>query len=118
MQAMLDTGTTANFLASYKVSRLGLEVTAVGNNVKVVNAASVGVQEVTICSLRVGAWEKQAKLIIMPLNDSDLILGMELFVVVIVQAMPYRKYIIIMGLETPYVVPCQFWVHGRSESSL
>ena len=55
---------------------------------------------------------------VMPFNDSDLILGMVLFVVVMVQVMPYRKCIIIMGLETPYVVPCQFRVHGRSESSL
>ena len=106
MQAMLDTGATANFLALHKVSCLGLEVTVVGNNMKAINAASVGVQGVTICSLRVGAWEKQAKLTVMPLNDSDLILGMELFVVVMVHVMPYRKCIIIIGLETPYVVPC------------
>lgn len=40
---MLDTEAMANFPASHKVSRLGLEVIAVGNKVKVVNAASVGV---------------------------------------------------------------------------
>lgn len=43
MQAMLDTEAMANFLVSHEVSRLGLEVTAVGSKVKAVNATSVGV---------------------------------------------------------------------------
>ena len=67
----------------------------------------------TICSLRVGAWEKHVKLTVMPLDDFDLILGMEFFIAAMIHAMPYRKCIIVMGLETPCIVLCQFQVHGR-----
>lgn len=55
VQVMLDTRATNNFLASHEVSRLGLAATAVGSKVKAVNAVSMGVQGVTIYSLRVGA---------------------------------------------------------------
>lgn len=58
------------------------------------------------------------KLIVMPLDDFDLILGMKFFYVAMVHVMFYRKCIIIIRLETLCVVQCQFQVHGRSEPSL
>lgn len=47
---------------------------------KVVDAASIGVQGVTISSLRVGEWEKHIKFTVMPLNYFNLIPDMESFV--------------------------------------
>ena len=76
VRAILDTGATTNFLASYEVTRLGLKVTAVGSKVKAVNSASVGVQVAVQSSLRVGTWQKTVKFTIMPLDDLNLILGM------------------------------------------
>ena len=41
----------------------------------------------------------------MPLDNFDLILGIEFFVAPMVQMMPYRKCIIIMGLKILHVIP-------------
>lgn len=79
--AMLDTGATTSFLASHKVAHLGLKITAVGSKVKAINFASVGVQGAVQSSLWVESWQKMVKFIVMPLNDFDLILGMEFFMV-------------------------------------
>ena len=118
VRAMLDTGATANFLASHEVARLGLKVTVVGSKVKAVNSASVSVQGAVQSSLQVGTWQKIVKFTVMPLDDFDLILGMEFFMVAMVQLMPYRKSILIMGMETPCIVSFNFMVHGISEPSL
>ncbi|KAK9217717.1 hypothetical protein WN943_006345 [Citrus x changshan-huyou] len=63
VHAILDTGATTKFFASYEVTRLGLKVTAVGSKVKAVNSASVGVQVAVQSSLRVGTWQKTIKTI-------------------------------------------------------
>lgn len=85
VRAMLDTGATTNFLASHEVACLGLKVTAVGNKVKAVNSASIGVQWAMQSSPRIRTWQKTVKFTVMPLDDFDLIHGMEFFMAAMIQ---------------------------------
>ncbi|KAJ4722993.1 Retrotransposon protein, putative, Ty3-gypsy subclass [Melia azedarach] len=117
IRAMIDTGATNNFLAAREVQRLGLNVEGSSCAVRAVNSLDMVVQGIAISSLRVGDWEDKVRFSILPLEDFDLILGIEFLVGAMAYVMPQMKSLLITG-KTPQLVPCEFLENGRAGPSL
>ncbi|KAJ4716876.1 hypothetical protein OWV82_011833 [Melia azedarach] len=117
IRAMIDTGATNNFLVVREVQCLGLNVEGSSCAVRAVNSSDIVVQRIAISSLRVGDWEDKVCISILPLEDFDLILGIEFLVGAMAYVMPQMRSLLITG-NTPQLVPCEFLENGRVWLSL
>ncbi|KAI9186886.1 hypothetical protein LWI28_021940 [Acer negundo] len=77
---MSDTRATNNFVAQREADRLGLNLLESTNRIKVVNSRALLVRGVADTTLKVGSWQGKCSLMVVPLDDFDLILGVEFFV--------------------------------------
>ncbi|KAL0320233.1 UNVERIFIED_CONTAM: Retrovirus-related Pol polyprotein from transposon opus [Sesamum radiatum] len=75
--AMVDTGATHNFVTDREVQKLGLTLAHHSNRIKAVNSEAKPIQCVVCVELKVGLWTGKCNLIVVPLDDFDVILGME-----------------------------------------
>ena len=93
--AMLDTGATNNFLAERVANVLGLDLTASSSRLKAVNSGALPVKGVATNTLQIGDWQGVCNLMVVPLDDFDLILGMEFFSVARAMVMPYHQGVLV-----------------------
>ncbi|PON59961.1 Aspartic peptidase domain containing protein, partial [Trema orientale] len=75
--AMIDTGATNNFVSRRVADRLGLVVKRNSTKLKAVNSDAMPVHGAAVSSLKVGTWQTECNFMIVPLDDFDLILGIE-----------------------------------------
>ena len=87
--AMVDTGATNSFVAERNVKLLGIELQPSTSQFKAVNSDAQQVGGVACVSLKIGPWEGKCKLLAMPLDDFDVILGIDFLLQVKASVMPY-----------------------------
>ena len=61
------------------------------SRMKVVNSIAKPIQRSTVCTLKVGSWEDQCNFMVVPLDDFDLILGIEFLILAKVMVAPYLE---------------------------
>jgi hypothetical protein len=105
---MLDTGATNSFVAMSEAKRLGLKVERSVSQLKSVNSEAKPIQGVTTVSLKVGDWEGECDLMVIPLDDYDMILGMDFFLKAKVAVIPYLSGIFIHDEKSPCFVKAMF----------
>ncbi|KAL6181969.1 hypothetical protein ACLB2K_043392 [Fragaria x ananassa] len=99
---MLDSGATSNFVAMSVAKRLGLEMVQNSSMVKAVNSEAKPVQGTTKVCLKAQDWEGRCRLMVVPLDDYELIIGMEFFRTAKVGMIPYLSVIFLMKEDYPY----------------
>ena len=80
VKAMVDSGSTNNFLAQRETNKLGLTVTNSSCWLKVVNSEAKPVVGSARAMMEMGIWRDECNFTVGPLDDFDLILGMEFIV--------------------------------------
>lgn len=80
VRALLDTGASNNFMSRGTASTLGLSVMKDSTRFKAVNSQVQSVQGIATSVMKIGDWERECSFMILPLDDFDLILGMEFFI--------------------------------------
>ncbi|KAK4384457.1 hypothetical protein Sango_3058500 [Sesamum angolense] len=77
VMAMLDSGVTHNFVADREIRKLGLTLAQHSSRIKAVNSELKPIQGVACVKLKVSAWIGKCYLMAVPLDDFDVILGMD-----------------------------------------
>ncbi|KAL0320177.1 UNVERIFIED_CONTAM: hypothetical protein Sradi_5279200 [Sesamum radiatum] len=108
MKALVDTGTTDNFVSDRTVHKLGLDVKPCDSQVKAVNSEAMPVSGVATTELRVGSWSGQCNFIAVTLDDFDVILGIDFFIVANVMILPRLGGIFISGGNKPAFVKGEY----------
>ncbi|KAL0290945.1 UNVERIFIED_CONTAM: hypothetical protein Sangu_2552800 [Sesamum angustifolium] len=75
--AMLDTGATHKFVADREIQKLGFTLAQHSSRIKAVNFEVKPIQGVVCVDLNVGSWTGKYNLMVGPLDDFDVILGMD-----------------------------------------
>ncbi|TXG71332.1 hypothetical protein EZV62_006267 [Acer yangbiense] len=80
VRAMLDTGATHNFVSVDEAKTLGLQTTNRGGTIKAVNSPAKSIagiaKAVPVC---LGTWSGKLDFSVVPMDDFQLVLGMEFF---------------------------------------
>ncbi|KAL0438817.1 UNVERIFIED_CONTAM: hypothetical protein Slati_2364700 [Sesamum latifolium] len=97
IKALVDTGTTDNFISNRIVHKLGLDVKLCDGQVKAVNSEAMPVSGVATTELRAGSWSGQYDFMAVRLDDFDVILGIDFFIVANVMILPKLGGIFISG---------------------
>ncbi|KAL0362522.1 UNVERIFIED_CONTAM: hypothetical protein Scaly_1207400 [Sesamum calycinum] len=107
MKALVDTGTTNNFVSDRVVHRLGLDVKPWDNQLKAVNsqirASKRGCQHGSV-----GSWSGQRNFIAVGLGDFDAILDNDFFVTADMIILPRLGGIFISGRNKPIFVKGEY----------
>ncbi|KAG8374924.1 hypothetical protein BUALT_Bualt10G0046200 [Buddleja alternifolia] len=77
---MIDTGATHNFVAEREIQKLGLNVSEHSSRIKVVNSEAKPIKGMATVHLVIGSWHGQCELMAVPLDDFDIILGMQFLI--------------------------------------
>nr|CAD1839581.1 unnamed protein product [Ananas comosus var. bracteatus] len=103
---MVDTGATHNFIATGEAERLGLALSKDGSRMKAVNSKAQPIaglaKEVPV---NIGSWTGKANFMSVPLDDFQVILGMEFLQTARGVPMPFLDALYMMGDDSPCVVP-------------
>lgn len=92
---MVDTRANRNFISQRKADLLDFKVSPTSYKLKAVNfTTKLGVSS-TMVSLKVASWKGQCDLSAVPLNDFDLVLGMDFIVKAKVFIIPNLRSILI-----------------------
>ncbi|XP_057964296.1 uncharacterized protein LOC131155282 [Malania oleifera] len=105
IRAMIDTGATHNFIADSEAQRLELQVVKDVGKIKAVNSpalTTVGVVPKVVCQM--GSWSGTVDFTVAPLDDFDVVLGMDFFKVTRSMPIPAADCLVIMG-SAPCAVP-------------
>ncbi|KAL0310179.1 UNVERIFIED_CONTAM: hypothetical protein Scaly_2953700 [Sesamum calycinum] len=89
VMAMLDSGATHNFVADREIQKLGLTLAQHSSSIKAVNSEMKPIQGVACVELKVGAWIGKCNLMVVPLDDFDVILGVDFMLLANAMVMPY-----------------------------
>ncbi|XP_060673257.1 uncharacterized protein LOC125420382 [Ziziphus jujuba] len=104
---MVDIGATHNFCSEIEARRLGLCLQKDAGQMKAVNSKTlptVGLAKQV--PLKLGTWEDRVDLIVVPMDDFDVILGMDFLVKKKAIPIPAANSLLMMGEQTG-VVPVQ-----------
>ncbi|KAK4428349.1 hypothetical protein Salat_1134500 [Sesamum alatum] len=77
VMAMVDIGATHNFVADRETQMLGLTLTQHSSRLKAVNSEAKPIRGIASADLEVGTWKEKCSLMAVPLDDFDVILGMD-----------------------------------------
>ncbi|XP_073106542.1 uncharacterized protein [Elaeis guineensis] len=103
---MVDTGATHNFIADREATRLGLKLERDSSRMKAVNSEARPIAGLARdVPIRVGTWSGKANFMAVPLDDFQVILGMDFLQAARVVPMPFLDALCMMGDESPCVVP-------------
>ncbi|XP_038979221.1 uncharacterized protein LOC120109561 [Phoenix dactylifera] len=97
-RAMLDTGATNNFISQREAAQLELQIADSSSKIKAVNSGAMPVHVSAKVQLTFGPWTGPCSLMVVPLDDFDLILGMEFFRHAKVSIIPHL-YGVMIGAE-------------------
>ncbi|KAL0438984.1 UNVERIFIED_CONTAM: hypothetical protein Slati_2381400 [Sesamum latifolium] len=104
--AMLDMGATHNFVADREIQKLGLTFAQHSNRIKSANSEAKPIQGVACVGLKVGSWTGKCNLMVVPLDDFDVILGMDFMLLASAMVIPYLSGLFIVDAN------CTSFVQG------
>ncbi|GAV67223.1 Chromo domain-containing protein/gag-asp_proteas domain-containing protein, partial [Cephalotus follicularis] len=107
IKALVDTGATNNFISKDMAKRLCLKAYRGGGYIKVVNSKAkplIGLAKDV--GMKVGYWDGSVSLSIIPMDDYDLVLGMEFMDQVKAIHIPYANSLCILEEGKTCMVPC------------
>ncbi|XP_068657943.1 uncharacterized protein [Aristolochia californica] len=105
IKAMVDTGTTHNFLSEEEARRLRIRGEKDGSKMKAVNSAACEVQGIAKnVPVVIGKWVGFLNFTIVGMDDFKVILGMEFFTVCRAFVMPHVGVVGIMDEQSPCTV--------------
>ncbi|KAK8948956.1 hypothetical protein KSP39_PZI005193 [Platanthera zijinensis] len=105
-KALLDTGATHNFMTEQEAKRLGLHVSKGDGWLKTVNGVARPLQGASRgVELQIGTWKGQVDFSIAPMDDFQVVLGMDFFVKVRAITMPFCRSMCIMEEGSPCMIP-------------
>ncbi|GAV83323.1 gag-asp_proteas domain-containing protein [Cephalotus follicularis] len=103
--AMIDSGASHNFVNERIVGKFGLKIEKHTSKIKAVNADARPVQGFARdVPLQVGAWKGQLNLMIVPLDDFDVIFGIDFLVRNKAAPMPHLKGLMFVDENQPCFV--------------
>ncbi|CAL9120466.1 unnamed protein product, partial [Musa textilis] len=104
-RAMVDTGATHNFIADREAKRLGLILEKNPSRMKAVNSEAKRISGLAKgVSIKIGSWSGRTNMMAVPLDDFQVILGMEFMHAAKLVPMPFLDSICLMGGDNPCVV--------------
>lgn len=97
-RAMVDTGATHNFVARPEAQRLGLKLEKDSSRMKAVNSEAQPIHGVAkSVPVKLGEWEGRTNLTAVPLDDFQVILGMEFLRETKAVPMPFAGSLCMLG---------------------
>ena len=106
VKAMVDNGATHNFVATSEASRLDLKLVDDDSRIKAVNSKAQRIQGITKdVLLQVSEWKGKCNLLYIPLDDFNLILGIDFFLKSKAALIPHLGGLMILEEKQPCFVP-------------
>ena len=105
VKAMVDSGATHNFVATSEASRLDLKLVDDDSRIKAMNSKAQKIQGIAKdVMLQVGEWKGKINLLCVPLDDFNLILGIDFFLKSKAALIPHLGGLMILEEKQPYFV--------------
>lgn len=105
LKAMIDTGATDNFIAEELAKELQLQISTAATMIKAINSKATRVRGRTKADLKVGPWHGPCSLMVIPLDDFQIILGLEFFKAAKVMILPHLNGMLIGAEDCTGFVP-------------
>ena len=97
VKALVDSGATHNFVATREATRLGLKLEEDTSRIKAVNSKAQKIQRVAKnVPMQIGDWKGTCNLLCVPLDDFDLILGVDFLLRVKVALIPHLGRLMVL----------------------
>ncbi|GAV66072.1 Asp_protease_2 domain-containing protein, partial [Cephalotus follicularis] len=107
IKALVDTGATNNFISEDMGNRLCLRAYRGGGYIKAVNSKAKPLIVIAKdVGMKIGEWNGSVSLSIIPMDDYDLVLGMEFMDQVKAIPIPYTNSLCILEEGKTCMVPC------------
>ncbi|KAE8699135.1 Flowering locus K-like proteiny domain [Hibiscus syriacus] len=104
-RALVDTGATDTFISPEEAMRCGLNVIKEEGQMKAVNSSAVAIcGTAKNVKIKLGVWEGEVDFTISPMDDFDVVLGINFMISARVIPMPSTSCLMLLG-EIPCVVP-------------
>ena len=105
VKALVDSGATHNFVATKEAARLGLRLEEDTSRIKAVNSKAQKIQGVAKnVPMKIGDWEGMCSLLCVPLDDFDLILGVDFLLRAKVALIPHLGGLMVLEEKQPCFV--------------
>ena len=119
VKAIVDSSATHNFVATSKASRLDLKLVDDDSRIKAMNSNAQRIQGISKEVLfQVGEWKGKCNLLCVPLEDFNLILGIDFFLKSKVALIPHLGGLMILEENQPCFMPAvkkKVKKHGKAE---
>ncbi|KAK4428350.1 hypothetical protein Salat_1134600 [Sesamum alatum] len=106
--AMVDICATHNFVADRETQMLGLTLTQHSSRLKAVNSEAKPIQGIASADFEVGTWKGKCSLMAVPLDDFDVILGMDFLLLAKATVIPYLSGLFIADVNCPSFVQAAY----------
>ncbi|GJY15250.1 putative nucleotidyltransferase, ribonuclease H [Tanacetum coccineum] len=98
VRALVDSGTTHNFVADDEAKRLGINTTKGSGTIKAVNSLANAIHGVSKdVWAKIGEWEGTIDLLVVPMDDFKVVLGLEFLDRVRAFSMPFTNSLCILN---------------------
>ncbi|RVW30894.1 Transposon Tf2-12 polyprotein [Vitis vinifera] len=105
VKALVDSGATHNFVATKEAARLGLKLEEDTSRIKAVNNKAQKIQGVAKnVPMQIGDWKGMCSLLCVPLDDFDLILGVDFLLRAKVALIPHLGGLMVLEEKQPCFV--------------
>ncbi|RVW19037.1 Retrovirus-related Pol polyprotein from transposon 17.6 [Vitis vinifera] len=105
VKALVDSGATHNFVATREATRLGLKLEEDTSRIKAVNSKAQKIQRVAKnVPMQIGDWKGTCSLLCVPLDDFDLILGVDFLLRAKVALIPHLGGLVVLEEKQPCFV--------------
>lgn len=108
VRALVDTGASHNFVSVEEARRMRLNITKGGGSLKAVNSAAKPIEGVAKeVRASIGEWTGTIDLSVVPMDDFQLVLGMEFLDKVTAFPLPFANTVCIIDGENTCMVPIE-----------
>ena len=102
VKALVDSGATHNFVATREATKLGLKLEEDTRWIKVVNSKAHKIQgEAKNVLMQIGDWKDTCNLLCVPLDDFDLIIGVDFLLRAKVALIPHLGGLMVLEEKQP-----------------